>query len=187
MSSKRRIPPNFTRILSRFLTLSLAAVLAETCQIAIDRILFEANRRAGKVAEPDVANPYHTVDPAPALPPRTFHIQFASFLTRISEPIDQLVIQMMDSSLSLFDRYRAVFALRNEASAGNVKAVLALNEGFKDTSALFRHEIGYVLGQVADPASVPALVSMLENHDELAMVRHECAEGTQENFGLDTN
>ena len=85
---------------------------------------------------------------------------------------------MMNTSLSLFERYRAIFALRNEASLGNVKAVLAITNGFSDSSALFRHEIGYVLGQVAHPASVPALVAMLENRDELAMVRHECAEGT---------
>lgn len=85
----------------------------------------------------------------------------------------------MDTSQSLFTRYRAIFGLRNEASRGNVAAVHALTAGFKDSSALFRHEIGYVLGQVADPASVPALVEVLTNYGELAMVRHECAEGTR--------
>ena len=48
--------------------------------------------------------------------------------------------------------------------------------GFQDESALFRHEIAYVFGQLQHPSSVPALISVLSNKHEEAMVRHEAAE-----------
>lgn len=42
-------------------------VLAETCQIAVDRIVHEAGKRTGSVVEGEIFNPYHTIDPAPAI------------------------------------------------------------------------------------------------------------------------
>lgn len=48
--------------------------------------------------------------------------------------------------------------------------------GLQCSSALFRHEIGYVLGQIQHEASIPQLCAALEKADESAMVRHECAE-----------
>ena len=54
--------------------------------------------------------------------------------------------------------------------------MLALAEDFQDDSALFRHEIAYVLGQLQHPASVPSLSATLANMRESQMVRHECAE-----------
>ena len=41
---------------------------------------------------------------------------------------------------------------------------------------LFRHEIGYVLGQIQHPAAVPALSAALDSAGENPMVRHEAAE-----------
>ena len=79
----------------------------------------------------------------------------------------------MDVSLPLFVRYRALFALRN---CGNEAAVLALATEFDDSSALFKHEIAYVLGQMKHPAAVHALTEKLEDRSENSMVRHECAE-----------
>jgi deoxyhypusine monooxygenase len=73
-----------------------------------------------------------------------------------------------------------MFGLRNLASPPDlptaVPAVLALAKGFQDPSALFRHEIAFVFGQLSHPASIPALVSALSNKDEASMVRHEAAE-----------
>jgi deoxyhypusine monooxygenase len=43
-------------------------------------------------------------------------------------------------------------------------------------TALFKHEVAYVLGQMQEAASVPALVACLEDVGEHAMVRHEAAE-----------
>lgn len=48
--------------------------------------------------------------------------------------------------------------------------------GLRCGSALFRHEIGYVLGQLQDEACVPQLTATLRSRAENPMVRHECAE-----------
>lgn len=73
-----------------------------------------------------------------------------------------------------------MFALRDLASPPDlpsaIPAVLALAKGFSDPSALFRHEIAFVFGQLSHPASIPALVTALSNTDEASMVRHEAAE-----------
>lgn len=102
---------------------------------------------------------FGSVDPAPPMD-RSLTVQ-------------QLRDQLLDISKDLFTRYKAMFALRNR---GTPEAVLALCEGFSDESALFRHEIAYVLGQLQHPDSVHALSIQLRNRDEVAMVRHECAE-----------
>lgn len=107
------------------------------------------------------------------------------------EKIDDLRSQLLDTSLPLFQRYRAMFALRN---IGTPAAVDALAAGFSDDSALFkyvtvyllcpfrlltayrRHEIAFVFGQLLSTHSVPALLKVLENNQESDMVRHEAAE-----------
>jgi deoxyhypusine monooxygenase len=81
----------------------------------------------------------------------------------------------------MFERYRAMFALRDLACPPNaptaVEAINALATGFADTcSPLFRHEIAFVFGQLSHPASVPALRRVLANKKEDGMVRHEAAE-----------
>jgi deoxyhypusine monooxygenase len=94
--------------------------------------------------------------------------------------VEELGKTLMDTSQPLFLRYRAMFALRDLASPPDlptaVPAVLALAEGFKDSSALFRHEIAFVFGQLSHPASIPALTAALSDTDEASMVRHEAAE-----------
>jgi deoxyhypusine monooxygenase len=73
-----------------------------------------------------------------------------------------------------------MFALRDLASPPTLPtatpAVLALAKGFADPSALFRHEIAFVFGQLSHPASIPSLVATLSNIQEASMVRHEAAE-----------
>lgn len=51
-----------------------------------------------------------------------------------------------------------------------------LYKGLKASSALFRHEIAFVLGQLQEEVSIPALQASLEDTLENEMVRHECAE-----------
>ena len=51
-----------------------------------------------------------------------------------------------------------------------------MRAGLKCRSALFRHEIAYVLGQVQHPAATAQLSASLRDSAESAMVRHECAE-----------
>lgn len=73
-----------------------------------------------------------------------------------------------------------MFALRDLSSPPDlptaVPAIDALASGFHDPSALFRHEIAFVFGQLSHPASIPSLVATLGNQKEESMVRHEAAE-----------
>ncbi|NWJ08415.1 DOHH hydroxylase, partial [Crypturellus undulatus] len=127
--------------------------VAETCQLAVQRLqwLQEHGEEPG-------ASPYLSVDPAPPAE---------------ETDVAKLRETLLDESRSLFDRYRAMFALRN---VGGREAALALVEGLRGGSALFRHEIAYVLGQLQDEASVPGLAATLRSRAESPMVRHECAE-----------
>lgn len=73
-----------------------------------------------------------------------------------------------------------MFSLRDLASPPDrltaTPAVLSLAKGLSDTSALFRHEIAFIFGQLSHPASIPSLTMTLRNLDEASMVRHEAAE-----------
>ncbi|KOS17715.1 Deoxyhypusine hydroxylase [Escovopsis weberi] len=142
-----------------------AVVVRETCEIAIDRIEWENSeqRKQEKLRQSDFAS----VDPAPPMP-------------ESDKTVEELGAVLMDLNQPLFMRYRAMFALRDLACppdcATAVPAVLALARGLADSSALFRHEIAFVFGQLSHPASIPALTEALSNLDEASMVRHEAAE-----------
>ena len=101
---------------------------------------------------------YGSVDPAPPL---------------ASTRVPELTERLCDETLPMFQRMRAVFSLRNERSD---EACLALCQGFVSTSALLRHEIAYVLGQMQNPVALPTLIERLEDDHEHVMVRHEAAE-----------
>ncbi|GAB1867447.1 Deoxyhypusine hydroxylase [Camponotus japonicus] len=129
--------------------------VAETCELALDRLKWlESNNNTENLQK----NPYSTIDPAPPM-----EITNVDILKEI----------LLNESKSLFDRYRAMFSLRD---LGTKESILALTEGLKAGSALFRHEIAFVLGQLQEEVSVPGLRASLENTEENEMVRHECAE-----------
>lgn len=94
--------------------------------------------------------------------------------------IPDLERTLLDTKVPLFQRYRAMFALRDLASPPDlptaVRAIESLAKGFQDPSALFRHEIAFVFGQLSHPASIPSLTATLCDKAEAAMVRHEAAE-----------
>lgn len=129
--------------------------VAETCQLALDRIKWLENPDN---IEATLKNPYHSVDPAPP---------FAT------NDIQQLKNVLLDDTKSLFERYRVMFTLRNLQSK---EAVEALGLALKCGSALFRHEIAFVLGQLQNKNGIRFLKESLENLSENEMVRHECAE-----------
>jgi deoxyhypusine monooxygenase len=66
-----------------------------------------------------------------------------------------------------------MFKLRN---IGGADAAAALCRALGDSSALFRHEIAFVLGQMGFAGSADALKAVLCNVEENSMVRHEAAE-----------
>ncbi|KAG1674938.1 hypothetical protein FOA52_014731 [Chlamydomonas sp. UWO 241] len=129
--------------------------VAETCQLALQRMQYMKDH-------PDATNeesPYFSVDPTPALPTST--------------PTEELRASLLDENARMFDRYAALFALRNK---GGPEAVKALGDVFGARSALLKHEVAYVLGQMQDPESTRYLVDVLADGREHAMVRHEAAE-----------
>jgi deoxyhypusine monooxygenase len=176
-----------------------APEVAETCQIAAARLRWAMEKGSEAGADGHLGdNPFHSVDPAPATKKPT------------REEVAAVKATLLDRSLPLFERYRAMFSLRNNrgktavlvrrsvcvcvgGGGGSVRpprlaaraCVQALCEGLKDPSPLFRHEIAYVLGQLAHPASAPALQAAVADAAEHEMVRHEAAEalgaiGTEE-------
>lgn len=104
-------------------------------------------------------NPYASVDPSPPL--------------AINKSVEELKKILLDEEENLFVRYRAMFSLRNLRTK---EGVLAISAGLKGKSALFRHEIAFVLGQLQDENSIPFLIENLRDPLENEMVRHECAE-----------
>ena len=87
--------------------------------------------------------------------------------------VAELTGRLCDESLPMFQRMRAVFSLRNQRTDD---ACLALCQGFSSESALLRHEIAYVLGQMQNTVALPTLIERLEDANEHVMVRHEAAE-----------
>jgi deoxyhypusine monooxygenase len=140
--------------------------LSDTCQLALN--FMEWRAAGGDPADMPAAcacmlNPYSSVDPAPAHP------------AHADKSLAELGDILCDSDQAIFERYRAMFSLRN---LGGEVAVQQLCRALtKDTSsALLRHEVAYVLGQMQHPSSVEALEESLRRPDEHKMVRHESAE-----------
>ena len=78
-----------------------------------------------------------------------------------------------DEQERMFQRMRALFALRNIGGEDSVEALAA---AFSSDSALLKHEIAYVMGQMQDSHAVPHLIERLRDMEEDVMVRHEAAE-----------
>ena len=111
----------------------------------------------GEDTRPEVSD-FGSVDPAPP-----------------SENVDIMENQrvLIDEEARMFLRMRAVFGLRN---IGGDDGVAALCEGLSSKSALMKHEIAYVLGQMQNPTALPSLEVLLADINEHVMVRHEAAE-----------
>lgn len=144
-------------------------------------------------------SPFAPIDPAPAFPVSSSQPGASAASTSTSELLSSIPVYrqtLLDQSQSLFDRYRAMFSLRNAVHAARRQgetpnlspserkeiqqkgreAVLALCDSLNDGSALFRHEICFVFGELAHASCVPAMLNVLSNDKEHEMVRHEAAE-----------
>ena len=84
--------------------------MAETCQLAVERLEWQQNQQPQE-EKGLLPNPYSSVDPAPPA---------------ATADVGTLRTNLLDESLPLFQRYRAMFTLRN---IGSREAVLALAEG----------------------------------------------------------
>ena len=131
--------------------------VAETCQLALHRLQWLKSNNSKDLMNSQRSS-YMSVDPAPP--------------AEVTD-IEKLKSILLNENASLFERYQAMFSLRNIHTP---ESILALCEGLNAGSALFRHEIAFVLGQLQEEISVPYLATSLENMEENEMVRHECAE-----------
>jgi len=129
-------------------------LVSDTCHIALELIEW---KRASVTNHFEIS-PFNSFDPAPPMAKGDIH----SWAT-----------DLLDPSLSLFMRYRAMFSLRN---LNSVEAVDKLVKGFAETNPLFKHELAFVLGQLENPSAVKVLQSKLEDVSEDSIVRHECAD-----------
>lgn len=146
-------------LLKNSLVVDPAQEVRETCELALRRIEEVKNVVGNDGMSMVEASPFLSVDPAaPA----------AS-----CSSVDQLREVLLDEEKGMYERYAALFALRNQ---GGDEAVSAIVDSLCANSALLRHEVAYVLGQLQDKAASAALSNILRNVNEHPMVRHEAAE-----------
>jgi deoxyhypusine monooxygenase len=133
--------------------------IRDTCLIAIE--LLKWKKSHPEQANDNASHPvFMSVDPAPPAP--------------ALDP-EQLRETLLNRKLTLFERYTALFALRN---LGTPRAIEIMGEALHDTEsgAVFTHEVAYVLGQLQDKGAVTVLSDVLKNETLNCMVRHEAAE-----------
>lgn len=122
----------------------------------------------------DFLNHLYYLDPTPAAASLNV-LELGKALVDVEKSLWErcrFFFELKESNKPFLDR--AMFALRNINTPESVKA---LAQGlFCEDSALFRHEVAYVLGQVQSEVAIPELRSRLIKVDENCMVRHECAE-----------
>lgn len=129
--------------------------VAETCQLAVKQ-LREHKKKQNVVGVSKAGS----VDPAPPFPPG-------------SKTLTALEKMLLDESEEMWIRYRALFTLRDLSTD---VAVASICKAFTSKSALLRHEIAFVLGQMMNRTALPALNKVLLDPEEHGMVRHEAAE-----------
>ena len=142
--------------------------VGQTCQLALDFIRWKINGGNDSDENAPIAcacmiSPYSSVDPAPPHPKH-------NGLTTA-----EIGAILNDASAPLFERFRAMFSLRNR---GGNDAVKELGKALihDESSALLRHEVAYVLGQLQHSDGVEYLETSLKRENEHRMVRHESAE-----------
>lgn len=145
-------------LLENSLVLDPAQEVRETCELALSRI-----KELKKVDNNDdssmiEASPFLSVDPAAP----------ASCLS-----VHQLREVLLNEEKAMYERYAALFGLRNN---GADEAIAAIIESLGAKSALLRHEVAYVLGQLQSKTASDALSRILRDVNEHPMVRHEAAE-----------
>jgi deoxyhypusine monooxygenase len=96
----------------------------------------------------------------------------------MSAPVlTELSSVLQDPKASLDSRFRCLFALKGVASASpdQTKEVIGIiAKAFENNdSALLKHELAYVLGQIQSEDAIGCLEEVLKTESEHPMVRHE--------------
>ena len=161
---------NNKKLLEKFLDFE-DDIIKETCEISVKNLEWLKNTDEGKTEGLNNLDlVYHTNDPSPP-----FNFKNDKFYSTI----DNIKRIMHDENESLFNRYRAIFNLRE---FNNESAVDALCECFDKQyknkfSPLFKHEVSFILGQMCHKAknALNALEVVLQDEEEDPIVRHETA------------
>ncbi|EOD14275.1 hypothetical protein EMIHUDRAFT_64969 [Emiliania huxleyi CCMP1516] len=122
------------------------------------------------------ACPWQPAPPEPTAPTYTY---VSPAPAAEAAPLPELRARLLDRGAPLFERYRALFALRDAVPREGAGAVAALCECLGRAggeSALLKHEVAFVLGQLEHPAAGDALCGAVRREGEHGMVRHEAAE-----------
>lgn len=127
-------------------------LVRDTCLLAEQRLAWQ-----GKLDEP---SKFDSFDPTPPYE---------------SKDLNVLKTLFADQKTPLFDRYRAMFALRDIGSPEAVEILCQEMAAQHVGQALFRHELAFVLGQLHNPDAVQALIDTLSNPEQHHVVRHESA------------
>ncbi|KAI9181191.1 hypothetical protein LWI28_012298 [Acer negundo] len=136
-----------------------AQEVRETCELALSRIEYLKTSGGDNISSMTEKSPFMSVDPAtPA--------SNCSSVAKLREVL-------LDEEKGMYERYAALFALRNN---GGEEAVSAIIDSLGAKSALLKHEVAYVLGQLQNKAASAALSNILRDVNEHPMVRHEAAE-----------
>lgn len=122
-------------------------LVRESAILAIDKLKLTGEGNVSKYGSHDPAYPYASND------------------------INILKDMFMEGTLT--EKYQALFKLRD---INTKESIMVLAEGFKDPSALLRHEVAYVFGQMENPDAIFILEKVLKDEAEEEVVRHEAAE-----------
>lgn len=123
-------------------------------EINMDKCMNNENTEGNQI---ELISPFGSVDPA--------FPYIGMDLTELEE--------IYLNATCIYLQYKSMFSLRN---INTEQAVHILGKGMKHKSALFRHEVAFVFGQMKKKESLQYLVERLNDKDEHEMVRHECAE-----------
>lgn len=105
-----------------------------------------------------------------------------SHLKMNSSQLTSIISTLQSPDNSLASRFRALFTLKGLAILDSTSdsqlslIISSIGSTFKDDSALLKHELAYVLGQIKSSKSEPILISVLKDLNQDEMVRHEAAE-----------
>ena len=159
---------NNLKLLEKFLDYD-EDIVKETCEMSVENLNWMKLTNNGETEGLNKLSLIHkTNDPAPPF----------NFKTNpLYNNIQSIKRIMHDEKETLFNRYRALFTLRE---FNNEEAVSILCECFNKShnfSPLFKHEVSFILGQMCQQAksALKMLEKVLQDEDEDPIVRHETA------------
>ena len=146
-------------------------IIQETCEIAVENLNWMKRTNNGEsegLTKIDLI--YKTNDPAPP---------FNYKLNPEYANLKNLEKILHDTTETIFNRYRVIFTLReiNNESAAKVLSQCYDKSSSVKFSALFKHEVSFIIGQMWENAKscIKVLENVLQDEEENEIVRHETA------------